>query len=71
MTTLSQLRAFEKKVLDRGLDSKVHFFDSPEEYEEALNSGVFGQNDIAIIDDILNDEISALTYAINPKSEYK
>lgn len=61
MTTLSQLQSIEKHIRINALDSKVHFFDTPEDYEKAQRDGKIDTNDVCIIDDILNDETSVVT----------
>ncbi|AQU78313.1 hypothetical protein [Planococcus faecalis] len=60
MTTFRQIKAIQERVRGLALNSKVYFFDSSEEYEEAVEAGRIGDSDVCIIDDILNDEISIL-----------
>lgn len=61
MSSLNQIKAIEREVRNRAWDSKAHFFDTPEEYEEAVRSGLVGENDVCIIDDIPNDETSVIS----------
>lgn len=61
MSNLNQIRSFEKQIKDRALDGRVHFYDTPEQYESAYNSGLIGENDVCIVDDILNDETTAIS----------
>lgn len=65
MSSLSQIKAIEKEVKNRSLDSRVHFFDTPEAYENAVTSGLIGDSDVCIVDDILNDETTAITRKID------
>lgn len=55
MTTPNRIKNIQKRVKEMTLDSRVHFFDSTEEYEEAFNGGRIKANDVCIIDDIAND----------------
>ena len=55
MSIKNQLDAIERRIQEQRLDSKVHFFDSHEECDEARKNGLIGDNDICFIDTIGNE----------------
>ena len=56
MSLHSRIRILEKKIAVRKLDTKVHFFDSLEEFDQARENLVFGKNDVIFIDDLPEED---------------
>lgn len=56
MSLHARLRQLENKVAARKLDTVVRFFDSEEEYQEALEANRIGVNDVSFIEDVPKDD---------------
>lgn len=56
MTTMGQIRAIEKRLRGRGLESRVRFFYGDEEFARAKKNGEIKEGDICIIDNIPEDD---------------
>lgn len=56
MNLHARLRHIERTLEAKKLDTKVHFFKSVEEFDQAKESITFGRNDVIFIDDVPEDD---------------